>query len=137
MLDAVGIPIPPAMEGRSLVPYINGSLDEPIYPYLVTEECTRMMKWAIRTDSYKFILARQQDYRRGPMRELYDLTSDPNEMENIIDQHPEVANELETTLESWITTMMKKNGLTEDPLVANGLTLGADWFEWVKKHGYW
>ena len=36
--------------------------DDAIYPFLVTQECTRMKKWAIRTDRYKFILAREQDY---------------------------------------------------------------------------
>jgi len=30
-----------------------------------------------------------------------------------------------------------KNGLTDDLLIANGLTVGAHWVDWVKQHGYW
>ena len=137
LLDMAGVPVPEAMEGQSLVPYLNGKLNEPIYPFLVTEECSRMMKWGLRTDEYKYILAREQDYRGRPMRELYDLKQDPHEMKNIAQERPEVASDLEDTLEGWISDMMKKNGLTTDPLVANGLTLGAAWVQWVKKHGYW
>ena len=137
ILDIANIPIPDAMEGKSLVPYLKGELGEPIYPFLVTEECTRMMKWGIRTNRYKFILAREQDYRGGPMRELYDLSSDPREMNNVADKLPDIAKDLEGKLEAWIADMMEKNELTTDPLVANGLTLGAGWFKWVEQHGYW
>ncbi|MEA3344681.1 MAG: sulfatase [Chloroflexota bacterium] len=137
ILDIAGIPIPDSMEGESLVPYLNGERDEPLYPFLVTEECTRMMKWGLRTDRYKYILAREQDYLRGPMQELYDLQSDPHEMKDVAEEYPDVARELEDTLEGWIAEMMGKNGLTKDPLVANGLTLGTHWVEWVKEHGYW
>ena len=137
ILDMVGIPVPEAMEGKNLVPYLNGKLDEPIYPFLVTEECSRMMKWGLRTDEYKYILAREQDFRGGPMRELYQLRSDPHEMKNIVEERPKVARDLEDTLEEWIAEMMRKNSLSADPLVANGLTLSAPWVQWVKKHGYW
>ena len=45
-------------------------------------------------------------------------------MHNIAEQDPETARALEDTLESWIAEKMARNGLTEDPLVAHGLTLG-------------
>lgn len=137
IFDAAGVEIPASVEGHSLLPYLRGEFDEPLYPFLVAEECTRMMKWAIRTDAHKFILARQRDYRHGPMRELYDLKADPHEMNNIVEQEPEIARELEGMLEVWIAAMMRKTGLKVDPLVANGLTLGADWEKWVMEHGYW
>lgn len=127
ILDMVGISAPDSMEGKSLVPYINGELNKPIYPYLVAQECSQMMKWAIRTDHYKYILSREVDYRGWPMRELYDLTVDPNEMNNLAEKEPEIAKELENTLEDWIARMMKKNGLTQDPLVANGIPWQTDW----------
>ena len=137
ILDALGLKPPPAMEGTSLVPYLTGERSGPLYPYLVAEECTRMMKWAIRKDGYKFILARQRDYLNNPMRELYDLRADPDELHNIAGERNDLAAEMEAALEEWIATMMGKNGLTEDPLVLNGLTLGTGWLEWVREHGYW
>ena len=56
---------------------------------------------------------------------------------SVTEEHPDIAEWLEDTLERWIAEMVEKNGLSEDPLVANGLTLGAHWIEWVKEHGYW
>lgn len=137
ILDMAGIPPSDSMEGKSLVSYMNEESGEPIYPFLVAEECSVMMKWGLRTDQYKYILSREQDYRGWPMRELYDLMSDPHEMKNIVEEYPDVARKLEGMLEGWITNMMKKNGLSTDPLIANGLTMGVGWSEWVKKHGYW
>ena len=137
ILEAAGIEIPEQMEGTSLLPYLKGEKDDPIYPYLVSEECTRMMKWALRTDRYKFILARERDYLGNPMRELYDLEEDPCELNNVYEERRDVGREMEEILEGWIQDMMKRYRLTEDPLIANGLTLGVDFRRWVKEHGYW
>jgi len=137
ILEALGLEVPPQMEGSSLVPYLTGERDEPLYPYLVSLECTRMMKWALRKDGYKFILARQRDYLNNPMRELYELASDPDELHNLAEERSEVAAAMEATLEEWISRMMAKNNLTEDPLVSNGLTMGTGWLQWVREHGYW
>ena len=61
----------------------------------------------------------------------------PDEMVNLAEQRPGIAAEMEEVLLEWVAKMMEKNGLTEDPLVSNGLTIGAQWTEWVKRHGYW
>jgi len=47
---------------------------------------------ALRTDRWKFI-------RHRTSRELYDLTRDPAESENLVTQHPEIARELEEQLD--------------------------------------
>jgi hypothetical protein len=61
------------------------------------------------------------------MRELYDLEADSDELHNIVDEAPHLATQLEQQLEAWIADQMKRNGLTEDPLVAHGLSLGKQW----------
>lgn len=155
ILEAVEVEIPPeievawlhkigtiptperAMEGTSLVPYLKDLKQDAIYPFLVTAECTRMKKWALRTNQYKFILAREQDYLGNPMRELYDLEHDPMELNNIYADRREIGDDMARVLESWIGEMIKRNGLTEDPLIATDLSLGSDWLKWVKVHGYW
>jgi hypothetical protein len=112
------------MEGISLAPRLRGETNAPTRPHVVCEECTWQMKWALRTSTHKFILARQPDVYGTPARELYDLVADPQELHNIASGQPALARALEDTLEQWIHAKMAQNELTEDPLVAHGLTLG-------------
>ncbi len=129
LLDLAGVEVPEAMDGVSLVPWLRKEQDGPVRPFTVSQECTWQMKWCLRTETHKFILAREEDFYGTPMRELYDLREDPGEFNNIIDQAPGLARALEQQLEDWIAGKMAACGLTEDPLVSAGLSLGKSWKE--------
>ncbi len=139
LLEAAGAVIPEAMEGKSFLKLLTEGGEEVLHERLITQECTWQAKWAIRTDdlgpeasakgAWKLIKAREPDMHGMPMRELYDLKRDPNEMSNLVRHRPDIAEALEEQLEAWIAAMMQKNGLDEDPLVAQGITLGKDWRE--------
>jgi len=126
-LDFCGVAVPPEMEGKSWAPFLKGEGDPPHRDFVVSQECTWQMKWAIRTCTRKFILAREEDFYGTPMRELYDLHADPDELHNIAGEYPHITQQLEDQLESWLLEKMQKNGLDQDPLVAHGLTLGQQW----------
>ncbi|HIJ65196.1 MAG TPA: sulfatase [Candidatus Hydrogenedentes bacterium] len=127
ILELAGVPVPETMEGTSLAPLLQDQSDTPLHEFVVSLECTWQMKWCIRTFQHKFILARAEDFYGSPPRELYDLQRDPNEFHNIVEKQPDIARHLEERLESWIAQKMGQNGLTEDPLIAHGLTLGRAW----------
>ncbi|UCH35527.1 MAG: sulfatase [Armatimonadota bacterium] len=139
LLDAAGVEIPQAIEGRSLVPLITAESHAPLHDRLITQECTWQAKWALRTDEYKLILSREQgrDLHDKPPRELYHLAADPGELTNLAERQPDVVAAMESELEQWIARMMEKNGLEQDPLIAQGITLGKRWRSWVKEKGYW
>lgn len=137
MLEAAGASIPRAMEGDSFLDLLTEGSERVLHEFLITQECTWQMKWAIRTDRYKYIKARQRDIYGNPMCELYDLQADPGEFDDIATIRPDIASQLDAKLEAWISLMMRRNGLDEDPLVAHGITLGKDWLEWGERHGYW
>ncbi|HPO13665.1 MAG TPA: sulfatase [Candidatus Hydrogenedentes bacterium] len=124
--EICGITVPQEMEGKSLVPWLRGDRQDAVRESIVCQECTWQMKWALRTPEYKFILARQPDVYGTPLRELYDLRSDPRELVNMVERCPEIARTMEQQLEEWIEEKMRRNGLTKDPLLAHGLTLGKE-----------
>jgi arylsulfatase len=139
ILDICGVEVPPPVEGSSLAPFITGESAAPLYDRLIAMECSWQAKWALRTDEYKLIVSREQgpDLHGKPPRELYHLPSDPCELTNVAEERRDVVATMQADLEEWIARMMSKNGLQQDPLIAQGVTLGKRWRDWVTERGYW
>lgn len=124
ILDLAGQAVPPEMDGNSLLPYIQPPSERkqepPTLERVITSECTWQAKWSLRTDAYKFILARSVDFYGSPTRELYDRHADPFETRNIAEEKPEIATELESELEGWIAAEVARLGRSGDPVTEQG-----------------
>lgn len=127
LLDAVGAPIAEGMEGVSLLRDLSAASGHGEREAVVSCECTWQAKWALRTQTHKLILARAPDPYGNPRRELYDLVADPGETHQIAEAQPELADAMEQRLEAWIAERLARAGRTEDPLIAQGITLGKRW----------
>lgn len=123
ILEAAGLPIPGEMEGRSLWKLLTGEEQEGGYDRVISLESSWQLKWSLRTDHYKFILAREPDLYGTPMRELYDLVGDPGEEHNMTEEEPELTVRMEAELEGWIAERLQALGKSEDPLVEHGISL--------------
>jgi arylsulfatase A-like enzyme len=132
ILAALGLETPPETEGQSLLPVLADAGTKP-RDFVVSQECTWQAKWALRTDTHKLILARRPDFHHMPPRELYDLRSDPEELNNLVEEQPDLAANLEAQLEAWIAEGMARNGLAEDPVATHGITLGKAWEDWIAR----
>jgi choline-sulfatase len=97
LLDLVGIDVPPAVQGRSLLPLARGArldlvaLSETWYPrhHYGWSELT-----AIRDGRYTLIAA--------PRRELYDTQTDPGETHDLAASNPARADALERALHDFV-----------------------------------
>lgn len=133
LLSLAGGKVPESMEGKDFLPLAAGKDSTPLTDRVVVSENTWQSKWAVRTDSHKLILSRAPDRYGSPMRELYDLRADPGETRNIAESDLTTANALESWLESWIQEGLSRTGKTEDPLIAQGITLGRRWDHLIPK----
>jgi len=87
MLDLAGVTIPKTMQGRSLVPAMQGKAKnwrtQFFCEYFMEQQFARVATWeCVRTTRWKYI--HYPDLKE--MDELYDLQSDAGEMKNLIAQ---------------------------------------------------
>jgi N-acetylglucosamine-6-sulfatase len=103
-LDAAGIPVPEAMEGRSLMPILRSEhaigRSEFLYEYFLDFPYNVPPLAAIRTERHIYIEYRG---RKGP--ELYDLDEDPAQRHNLI--HTDSGRALADTLKPRLQALLR------------------------------
>ena len=127
ILDASGCEIPEEMDGKSFYRQWTGEEEPAGYDRFITMESTWQAKYALRTNTHKLILAREQDLLGNPNRELYDLVADPREEKNLHESEPVLAAEMERELEDWIASTLDAVGRKGDPVKQEGASMIATW----------
>ena len=127
LLEAAEIPAPSQMDGQSFLSQMQGFEEFSGYGKFLTMESTWQAKYAIRTNEYKFILAREQDLLGNPPRELYNLKADPQELDNLAGKEPALAGQMEKELEESVASLLKAAGRTGDPVKEEGASMINIW----------
>ena len=118
LLELADIEADIAFDGKSLTPLMNGEITSYDSEFYITE-CTWMRKHGWRTPEWKLIVALEPDFHFKPPVELYNLIQDPDENNNLVDEHPDIVNVLETRMKSWILQREQETGLT-NPIMTQG-----------------
>lgn len=112
--DYAGLNVPPCWQGKSLRPVVENAETE-WRDHIVIEHGLYTAQRAIRTEQWKLI----RTYHPGMWstvvleRQLYNLRTDPHEQNNVLEDHPEIAKQLENQMSSWT----EKHGMNdEDPI---------------------
>ncbi|MBI2505135.1 MAG: VanZ family protein [Candidatus Latescibacteria bacterium] len=112
LLELIGQPTPLGAQGASLVPLLKdqpGWMERPIYcessagGYTADDEQYRQRVAAVRTQRWKLVR-----HTPGGATSLYDLAADPQETEDVLDDHPQVADSLRTLLNQWLLYTQKR-----------------------------
>ncbi len=95
VLEALRLPVPPQVQGRSLLPLLKATSEAEGSPLYAESYLPRLhFNWSelrgIQSGNYRLI--------DGPKPELYDLSRDPGEKQNLHAQKPAVAEELRAQL---------------------------------------
>lgn len=135
--------VPKDTDGRSLWPAMLGQ-EQATYSKIYLSECAWQAARGIRTDKYKFIRTMDSGPFTRPQRELYDLTTDPEETKNLAETYIELADQFDKDLDVWIDEVLRGS---EDPMLKQleqeGLPFrkriekilanaGLSWDEWSK-----
>jgi arylsulfatase A-like enzyme len=123
VLGFLGLPVPPVMQGRSLMPMVTGVVPK-MRDFAVSGFYLR--SWSIRTDTHSYILwlpdtpqvKKTMPGTLGAISctlvgtletpkkpELYDIRKDPYELNSIVDKEPEIAEELELKLRRFVSVL--------------------------------
>lgn len=136
--EGLGIPKPEPLDGHSLWPLLQG---QPGWRRnrVYLSECAWAAARGIRTREYKYIETRDPGVYERPTRELYRLTDDPDETQNLITHAPAIAAMLAEELARWVRHWGKDDPM--DPIVQQGLPfvrrmehilheVGLTWDDW-------
>ena len=118
LLELADIETDIAFDGQSLTALMNGEITSYDSEFYITE-CTWMRKHGWRTPEWKLIVALEPDFHFKPPVELYNLIQDPDENNNLVDEHPDIVNVLETRMKRWILQREQETGLT-NPIMTQG-----------------
>ncbi len=117
ILELMGMKHTLKMDGRSLVPVLQGARRPQEKEFYITE-CTWMRKHGWRTPEWKLIHALEPDFHYKPEVELYNLQDDPGENHNVAAKYPKVVKMLETRMLTHVARREKETG-RPDPIYTN------------------
>ncbi|MEO0339436.1 MAG: arylsulfatase [Bacteroidota bacterium] len=93
------VPIPEGVDGISFLPTLLGNdQQQKIHEALYWEFYELGGRQAVRAEDWKYIKLNVRDPKRPIVAELYNLSTDLGEKENIIADHPEVVKRLEEAM---------------------------------------
>lgn len=117
LLDVVGVDRSLYTDNKSAFHLIQ-SKSHKSREVVFIEEADAERKRAIRTDRYKYIRAlskedavcKECDVIHGGTEELYDLKRDPEEKDNIVEEHTDIAKKLTEKLFEWVSFVNSEKG---------------------------
>ena len=122
LLHLLGEPVPDRSNGENFWPMVTGERSGGLREVVISA-----FGWyaSVRTKDWNYHTAWTQP-QRGQVRppEIYDRRSDPDELVNVIDQHPEVARELQARLDEVLKDHAAAAGTigeTETPAAVPGV----------------
>src|SRR5690606_34209768 len=97
LCEVAGITAPTGIDGLSFLPALLGRGNQRNHEYLYWEFPEYAGQQAVRIGDYKAI---RKNIRRGNLEiELYNLTSDPQELTNIASEQPELIEKIKRIME--------------------------------------
>jgi arylsulfatase A-like enzyme/Flp pilus assembly protein TadD len=98
ILEALQLPPPPAMQGRSLLPLVGSAHPEERAAFSVGDHSERSFGWS----ALQSLRAGNKLYVRAPQPELYNIATDPAEKVNLYSNNRAAAARIDTQIENFL-----------------------------------
>lgn len=95
IIECTGSAVPPAMQG---VNFLANDSKTPVRAY-AEEDHEHNVLHALREERWKLILTTPESPRTAPPVQLFDLSRDPHERENVADANPQVVDRMQRDIE--------------------------------------
>jgi arylsulfatase A-like enzyme/predicted Zn-dependent protease len=114
VLDALGIPVPADMQGRSLEPLLTGASQARVERthYAETLSPRLSQSWG----ELRALYEGQWKYIHGPKPELFDLAADPKELHNLVTERPDQATAMREALAEFLRRNSPPGGTRMSPV---------------------
>lgn len=132
LLDYLDIPAPPDVEGKSLMPLINGTVDQVALPeFMVAETQFRKEKTAVYGPEWKYIRSHEPEKGLAPIElQARGLGKEKGIVTNQIDNFPEASETMKAFLAKW------EKEHKEEPPTLPKIPLSDEELELLKSLGY-
>lgn len=123
LLDACGVAVPETVQGRSFLPLVGGGSDPGRPDEVFVQISESHVGRAVRTARWKYAVAapgahpwRDSGSATYVESELYDLSTDPYELDNLagLPSHRAIADRLREALLRWMVRAGEEKALIED-----------------------
>lgn len=114
VLDALDIPVPADMQGRSLEPFLAGNAPPPVERthYAETLSPRLSQNWG----ELRALLEGRWKYVHGPKPELFDLAADPRELHDLSASRPDQAAAMRDALAAFLKSNSPPGGSRMSPV---------------------
>jgi arylsulfatase A-like enzyme len=106
LVELCGAKLPKNVDGRSLVPLLEGRTEGWAPRTLFTQHQRTSTSGAVRTDTHRLVFNKTNTA-------LYDMTTDPEQKKNISTQQPELVKQLRKDFDTWYADVSR--GASDDP----------------------
>jgi hypothetical protein len=119
LLDAFGLPMP-VCHGQSLLPLLRRTTDQ-IRAYACAGLAAHgAVEWCLRSPEWSFLLPIHTTESSPREPQLYVKPEDRGEVNNVLQHHQELAEQLEKTLRGFVQATQQPGPLSPPELQANG-----------------
>ncbi|QHI69403.1 sulfatase family protein [Tichowtungia aerotolerans] len=117
LCDMLGVPAVEQWDGKSYRNNLEGGALPEDRDFIVWDTALYTVQRAVRTKQYLYMRTYDSsDYNNWEDEELYDMTKDRYQTENIAGQKPEVIAECRRLMADWVAEQRAKPGFVSDPL---------------------